>query len=346
MHPGTVQCIGQTTGETVQPGLGRPVDIVRPPDPDSRHRTEDDQMTAALGAELVGQHGEDAELSGVVGMHNVQRMAGIGLGAGLITQHTECQDRDTDRSVVGDDLGQQRGMARGVGGIEFDRMNRRRAGRGERRGFGVQFLATPRGQDHGPAGGQPQRHLQTDFAASTQHQHGSRVDPSCTTHNHVLSLSSGAGRDPHRETPSPVHGTRYGPPMATHTVELSPAAVEFLTERHLATLTTLRSDGTPHVVPVGFTWDDAAGLVRVITSGGSVKARNIRRSGYAAVGQVDGRRWLTLEGPATVLDDPAQVREAERRYAERYRTPRENPARVVLAIEVRRVLCGVALRTA
>ncbi|NKY32489.1 PPOX class F420-dependent oxidoreductase [Nocardia speluncae] len=134
--------------------------------------------------------------------------------------------------------------------------------------------------------------------------------------------------------------------MATHTVELSPAAVEFLTERHLATLTTLRSDGTPHVVPVGFTWDGTAGLVRVITSGSSVKARNIRRSGYAAVGQVDGRRWLTLEGPATVLDEPAQVREAESRYAERYRTPRENPARVVLAIDVRRVLCGVALRTA
>lgn len=134
--------------------------------------------------------------------------------------------------------------------------------------------------------------------------------------------------------------------MATHTVELSAAAVEFLTERHLATLTTLRADGTPHVVPVGFTWDDAAGLVRVITSGSSVKARNVRRSGYASVGQVDGRRWLTLEGPATVLDEPAQVREAERRYAERYRTPRENPARVVLAIEVRRVLCGIALRTA
>lgn len=134
--------------------------------------------------------------------------------------------------------------------------------------------------------------------------------------------------------------------MATHTVELSPAAVEFLTERHLATLTTLRADGTPHVVPVGFTWDGTAGLVRVITSGSSVKARNIRRSGYAAVGQVDGRRWLTLEGPATVLDEPAQVREAEIRYAQRYRTPRENPARVVLAIDVRRVLCGVALRTA
>jgi len=61
---------------------------------------------------------------------------------------------------------------------------------------------------------------------------------------------------------------------------------------------------------------------------------------------VDGARWLTLEGPAVVLDDPAAVREAERRYAERYRVPRENPTRVVLAIEVQRVLCGVRLREA
>ncbi len=140
--------------------------------------------------------------------------------------------------------------------------------------------------------------------------------------------------------------TRYGRSMTLRTAELSPAAVEFLTERHLATLTTLRADGTPHMVPVGFTWDPVAGLARVITDGASVKARNVRRSGYAAVGQVDGARWLTLEGPAVVLDDPAEVREAERRYTERYRVPRENPTRVVLAIEVQRVLCGVRLREA
>ncbi|MTB07216.1 MAG: PPOX class F420-dependent enzyme, partial [Actinobacteria bacterium] len=36
----------------------------------------------------------------------------------------------------------------------------------------------------------------------------------------------------------------------------------FLNERHLATLTTLRPDGSPHVVPVGFAWDDRVGLVR------------------------------------------------------------------------------------
>jgi hypothetical protein len=57
-----------------------------------------------------------------------------------------------------------------------------------------------------------------------------------------------------------------------------------------------------------------------------------------AVCQVEGRRWLTLEGAAVVRDQPDAVAEAERRYAERYRPPRANPARVVIEIAVDRIL--------
>jgi PPOX class probable F420-dependent enzyme len=120
--------------------------------------------------------------------------------------------------------------------------------------------------------------------------------------------------------------------------DLPADVLAFLTERHLATLTTLRPDGNPHVVPVGFTWDDEAKVVRVITSGPSRKARNALSGGRAVVAQVDGRRWLSMEGQVRVLTDAAAVREAEERYAVRYRTPRENPARVVLQIDVDRVL--------
>jgi PPOX class probable F420-dependent enzyme len=113
----------------------------------------------------------------------------------------------------------------------------------------------------------------------------------------------------------------------------------FLRERHLATLTTLRPDGTPHVVAVGFTWDDEAGLVRVITNGSSRKVRHVRAgSPRAVVAQVDGRRWLSLEGVPTVSDDADRVAEAVRRYAERYRQPSVNPQRVVVEIAVDRVL--------
>jgi PPOX class probable F420-dependent enzyme len=122
---------------------------------------------------------------------------------------------------------------------------------------------------------------------------------------------------------------------------LPPAVRDFLAERHLATLTTLRADGSPHVVAVGFTWDADARCARVITSGGSVKALNAARGGRAAVCQVDGRRWLTLEGTVSVSAAPDDVRDAVQRYAGRYRQPRENPQRVVVTIAVDRVLGSV-----
>jgi PPOX class probable F420-dependent enzyme len=118
--------------------------------------------------------------------------------------------------------------------------------------------------------------------------------------------------------------------------------LEFLTERHLATLTTLRPDGSPHVVPVGVTYDPGTRIARVITSGNSAKVRHLRAGrSRVAVCQVDGRRWVTLEGTAVVRDDPAAVADAVRRYAVRYRQPRENPARVVIEIAVDRMLGGI-----
>ncbi|MEU6285259.1 TIGR03618 family F420-dependent PPOX class oxidoreductase [Streptomyces sp. NPDC047028] len=133
------------------------------------------------------------------------------------------------------------------------------------------------------------------------------------------------------------------------TYSLDPAALDeaylaFWRERHLCTLTTIRPDGSPHVVPVGVTFDPTAGLARVITNGSSTKVAYVRAaagSGGArvAVCQVAGRRWATLEGRAHVRTDRERVAEAERRYAERYeRTPAPNPARVVIEITVERAL--------
>ena len=127
--------------------------------------------------------------------------------------------------------------------------------------------------------------------------------------------------------------------MSLDPAALPPEVHAFLEERHLATLTTLRPDGTPHVVAVGFTWDASAQLVRVITSGTSRKVAHVRAgSPRAVVAQVDGARWLSLEGVPVVSDQPDRVAEAVRRYGERYRTPGVNPARVVLEIAVDRVL--------
>ncbi len=73
----------------------------------------------------------------------------------------------------------------------------------------------------------------------------------------------------------------------------------------------------------------------MITSGDSVKAGNAARAGaVGALCQVDRGRWITLSGPLRVDTDPEAVADAVRRYAQRYRQPRENPKRVVLIMEV------------
>ena len=72
--------------------------------------------------------------------------------------------------------------------------------------------------------------------------------------------------------------------MALDLSALPAEVLAFLAERHLASLTTLRADGSPHVVPVGFSYDPAERLVRVITRSGSQKVANARRGGR-------GSRW-------------------------------------------------------
>jgi PPOX class probable F420-dependent enzyme len=126
--------------------------------------------------------------------------------------------------------------------------------------------------------------------------------------------------------------------MALDPTALSQEVLDFLGERHLGTLTTLRADGSPHVVAVGFTFDTSAGVVRIITFAPSQKARNAARGGRAAVCQVDGGRWLTLEGDVRLVDDPAGVARAVDAYASRYRQPGERVDRVAIEIAVDKVL--------
>ena len=125
---------------------------------------------------------------------------------------------------------------------------------------------------------------------------------------------------------------------------LTDAALEFLREYHLATLSTLGRGEVIHAVPVGFTYED--GIVRVIGTGGSQKFLNAGRRGRASVCSVDGGRWISFEGTARILEDPDAVARAVELYAARYRQPRVNPQRVVLEVRVERVLGSPQFRAA
>jgi PPOX class probable F420-dependent enzyme len=117
----------------------------------------------------------------------------------------------------------------------------------------------------------------------------------------------------------------------------------FVTERHLATLSTVGPHGDLHVVAVGFTVGDD-GLVRITTNDRSQKVRNIERDPRATVAQVEGRHWLSIAGRAEIERDPEAIAHAVELYAARYRQPGENPNRVVIRITPERLMSSPGLR--
>jgi PPOX class probable F420-dependent enzyme len=126
--------------------------------------------------------------------------------------------------------------------------------------------------------------------------------------------------------------------MTSDSLQLTTSQLEFMLENHLATLTTLRADGSPHVVPVGFTFDTDNNIVRVITFAKSMKARHAAQGGRAVVSQVDRGRWITLEGTVRLRTEAEVVAKAVEAYAGRYRQPKVREDRVVVEITVDKVM--------
>lgn len=126
--------------------------------------------------------------------------------------------------------------------------------------------------------------------------------------------------------------------MARTPDQLSDDDLDFLTERHLGTMTTLRPDGSPHVVAVAFGYDPETGEASVISSDRTQKVKNLERDRRVVICQVDGPRWLALEGFGTVSRDPEAIKSAVAAFETRYRPARRNPERVAIAIQVKRVL--------
>ncbi|WP_438293042.1 pyridoxamine 5'-phosphate oxidase family protein [Streptomyces sp. HUAS TT7] len=124
------------------------------------------------------------------------------------------------------------------------------------------------------------------------------------------------------------------------------AYLSFWRERHICTLTTQRPDGSPHVTPVGVTYDPEGGLARIICNKNSRKVANVLAAlavdpagARVAVCQLEGRRWATLEGRAVVRTEPEPIADAVERYAVRYqRTPAPNPDRVLIEIRLTRAM--------
>jgi PPOX class probable F420-dependent enzyme len=121
-----------------------------------------------------------------------------------------------------------------------------------------------------------------------------------------------------------------------------------------AILATVRREGRPHVAPIWYAVD-ADGTIVFNTGETTVKGRNLRRAGYAAMSVDDDEApfsFVALEGPVTLSDDLAEVRhwagviggrymgpDRAEEYGERNGVPGElvvrlTPAKVVSAADV------------
>jgi pyridoxamine 5'-phosphate oxidase family protein len=97
----------------------------------------------------------------------------------------------------------------------------------------------------------------------------------------------------------------------------SDAELRYLSERRLGRIATVGRDGTPHVAPVGWSYDPERDAIEI---GGrdvarSKKYRDAKQSGRAAIviddlASVDPwrPRGIEIRGGAEVVDDPPRIR--------------------------------------
>ena len=85
-------------------------------------------------------------------------------------------------------------------------------------------------------------------------------------------------------------------------------------------LATVRADGRPHAAPVWIDRDEDGSIVST-TGAATVKGRNLRRTGRAAICVDDDRppfSFVTIEGPVQLEEDLEQVRVWAARLGGRY----------------------------
>ena len=95
------------------------------------------------------------------------------------------------------------------------------------------------------------------------------------------------------------------------------AELAYLRERRLGRIATVGPDGTPHVTPVGWRFDEDDGTIDVggIEFASTKKYRDVGRSGKAAIVIEDlasvqpwRPRGIEIRGDAEILDDPPRIR--------------------------------------
>ena len=124
--------------------------------------------------------------------------------------------------------------------------------------------------------------------------------------------------------------------MATLTEEQA----RLLKESNLATVATIRRDGSAQLTPVWIDWDGENVVFN--TAEGRAKPRNIRRNPVVSVQVVDRNdeyRWVSVTGSAEIEEDGAveHIHELSRRYRGRDYDLTPGQQRLIVRVKPERV---------
>jgi PPOX class probable F420-dependent enzyme len=121
---------------------------------------------------------------------------------------------------------------------------------------------------------------------------------------------------------------------------LTDEQAQLLKSKNLATIATQRRDGSAQLTPVWIDWDGENVVFN--TAEGRVKPRNIRRNPIVSVQVVDHDdpyRWLSVTGPAEIVEDGAEehINELAHRYRGRDFSYVPGEKRLIVRIKPERV---------
>jgi PPOX class probable F420-dependent enzyme len=122
---------------------------------------------------------------------------------------------------------------------------------------------------------------------------------------------------------------------------LTPAVRAFLAEPRYAVLATINESGVAQLTAI---WYELQGDdVLMNTAAGRLKHRNMQRDPRITLCVVDGERYVTLYGRATLLDDQAQAQADDFRLAIHYDGPDAAAERAPLIAQQQRVTIHMAI---
>jgi PPOX class probable F420-dependent enzyme len=122
---------------------------------------------------------------------------------------------------------------------------------------------------------------------------------------------------------------------------LTAAVRAFLGEPHYAVIATINESGVPQLTAIWYALQGDEVLMN--TAAGRLKHRNLLRDPRLSICVVDGERYVTLYGRATLMDDRAQAQADDLQLAVRYDGPEKVQERASVIAAQHRVTIRMAI---